>query len=95
MVPSPSGAFDQRPDPLLLPMRRDLLIDPFNTLHPMEDLQLAAWKVSGDSTMIWEYQTGLQSSSRLDEVQGQTRSARKRWVGWCAEWKIDRKLIVC
>ena len=61
-------------DPLLLPKRRDLLIDPFNRFHPMEDLQLAAWKVSGDSTMIWEYQTGLQSSSWLDGIQGQTRS---------------------
>ena len=60
-------------DPLLLPKRKDLLTDPFNRFHPMEDLQLAAWKVSGDSTMIWEYQRGLPSSLWLDGVQAQTR----------------------
>ena len=80
-------------DPLLLPKRRDLLTDPFNRFHPMEDLQLAAWKVSGDSTMIWEYQRGLPSSSRLDGVHVGTntayQSAWKRWCGWCAERKID------
>ena len=70
MVHSPSGALIS--NLLLLPKRRDLLTDPINRFHPMEDLQLAAWKVSGDSTTIWEYQTGLQSSSWLDGVRGQT-----------------------
>ena len=60
-------------NPLLLPKGRDLVTDPFNRLYPMEDLELAAWKVSGDSTMIWKYQTGLQSWSWLDGVQGQTQ----------------------
>ena len=32
-------------NPLLLPKRRDLLTDPFNRFHPMEDLQLAAWNI--------------------------------------------------
>ena len=40
--------------------------------------------------MVWEYQTGLQSSSWLDGVQGQTRpTSQIRWCGWCAERKID------
>ena len=40
--------------------------------------------------MVWEYQAGLQSSSWLDGVQGQTRpTSQIRWCGWCAERKID------
>ena len=40
--------------------------------------------------MVWKYQTGLQSSSWLDGVQGQTRpTSQIRWCGWCAERKID------
>ena len=36
-------------DPLLLPQREDLLMDPFNRYHPIQDLQLATWIVSGNS----------------------------------------------
>ena len=36
--------------PLLLPRRKDLLKDLFNRFHPLNDLQLTAWKVSGDIT---------------------------------------------
>ena len=60
-------------DPVLLPKRRDLLTDPFNRFHAMENLQLVTWKVSGDSTMTWEYQRGLPSSSWLDGVKAQIR----------------------
>ena len=56
----------------------------------MEDLQLAAWEVSGDSTMIWEYQRGLPSSLWLDGGTNTAyQSAWKKWCGWCAERKID------
>ena len=68
VVPRPSGAFDQRPT---TPSQEKGLAH--RPIQQMEDLQLAAWKVSGNSTMIWEYQRGLPSSPRLDGVQAQTR----------------------
>ena len=59
--------------PLLLPRRADLLRDPFNRLHPLKDLQLAAWRISGDSTQTKEYQQSLPSSSLLDGAKVQTK----------------------
>jgi len=53
-------------NPLLLPMRPDLLVDPFNQLHPLVSqgrLQLVAWKVSGKNTLQKEFRDKLQTCS--------------------------------
>ena len=58
--------------PLLLPSHKMLLQDPFNRLHPMmlkNQLQLAAWKLSGQVTQQEAFQHGLQHSSRLDRAR--------------------------
>ena len=52
--------------PLLLPQEPTLLRDPFNNPHPMlqrQQLQLAAWKVSGLTTQQRAFQDELQRSS--------------------------------
>ena len=49
--------------PLLLPRGADLLRDPFNRLHPLKDLQLAAWKISGNNMLTKEYQRDLPNLS--------------------------------
>ena len=51
--------------PLLLPVYPDLLSNPFERKHPLllrHQLQLAAWKVSGVSTLQQDFQRGLQNS---------------------------------
>ena len=51
--------------PVLLPRHRLLLTDPFNRLHPLiqkGQLQLAAWKVSGNVTQQKAFQVGLPNS---------------------------------
>ena len=48
--------------PVLLPKHRQLLTDPFNRLHPLLEkgqLQLAAWKVSGNATLQQAFRTEL------------------------------------
>lgn len=63
-------------DPLLLPARRDLLRDPFNRYHPLllrKQLQLVAWKVSGNHTLRVEFRSKLPSLSSQDGVRAQTQ----------------------
>ena len=51
---------------MLLPRHRLLLTDPFNRLHPLlqrGQLQLAAWKVSGNVIQQKAFQAGLPNSS--------------------------------
>ena len=60
--------------PLLLPVHPDLLSDPFERKHPLllrHQLQLAAWKVSGVSTLQQGFQRGLQNSFVQDGVGAQ------------------------
>ena len=60
--------------PLLLPVHPDLLSDPFERKHPLllrHQLQLAAWKVSGVSTLQQGFQRGLQNSFLQDGVGAQ------------------------
>ena len=60
--------------PLLLPVHPDLLSDPFERKHPLllrHQLQLAAWKVSGVSTLQQDFQRGLQNSSLWDGAGAQ------------------------
>ena len=60
--------------PLLLPVHPDLLSDPFERKHPLllrHQLQLAAWKVSGVSTLQQDFQRGLQNSSLRDGAGAQ------------------------
>ena len=62
--------------PLLLPMHNQLLLDPFNRIHPLvvrNQLQLAAWKVSGNPTMQKEFQNGLQTLSSQDGAKVPTQ----------------------
>ena len=89
VVPSTSGAFDQR---FGARSQEKGLTYPFNRFHQMEDLRLAAWKVSGNSTMIWEYQRGLPSSSWLDGVQAQTQLISQPGKNGVAG-VLNRKLI--
>jgi len=54
--------------PVLLPKHWQLLTDPYNWLHPLLEkgqLQLAAWKVSGNATLQQAFQTQLPSLSLL------------------------------
>ena len=58
--------------PLLLPLHNRLLVDPFNSVHPLvaqRQLRLAAWKLSGNPTLQREFQSKLQNSSNLDGAQ--------------------------
>ena len=61
--------------PLLLPAFPLLLLDHFNRTHPLLEkgqLQLAAWKLSGDTIQQKVFQQELQISSKLDGVRGPT-----------------------
>lgn len=60
--------------PILMPMQEDLLRDPLNRLHPMMvqgKLQLAVWKVLGNSIEQREFQRKLHHSSFWDGAKGQ------------------------
>ena len=60
--------------PLLLPVYPDLLSNPFERKHPLplrHQLQLAAWKVSGVSTLQQDFQRGLQNSPLQDGAGAQ------------------------
>ena len=62
--------------PALLPIHTGLLKDPFNRNHPLlvkKQLQLAAWKVSGNPALCQEFRTGLRLSSQLGGERGQTQ----------------------
>ncbi len=61
--------------PLVLPRSQSLLKDPFNQVHPLLEkgqLELAAWKVSRNSTLREEFQRGLQISCWQDGAKAQT-----------------------
>ena len=61
-------------NPILLPHKKNLLLDPRQNVHPLVEnktLQLAVWVVSG---IVWQqkaYQTGLQSLSQIPEGRAQ------------------------
>ena len=61
-------------NPILLPHKKNLLLDPRQNVHPLVEnktIQLAVWVVSG---IVWQqkaYQTGLQSLSRIPEGRAQ------------------------
>ena len=60
--------------PVLLPSYGQLLVDPFNKVLVLRDqLQLAAGKLSGRSTLLREFKNGLQSSSGLDGTKVPTQ----------------------
>ena len=79
-------------DPLLLPQREDLLTDPFNRCHPIQDLQLAAWMVSGNSSEAKAYQRGLLTLSRQDGAKVQTALINRHGPGGLAG-AINGRLI--
>ena len=61
--------------PILLPWCKDMLTNPENQPHPLvtqNRLRLAAWKISGDSTLQQEFRTKLQNSSLQDGAEEQT-----------------------
>ena len=51
-------------------------------------LQLAAWKVSGNSTKVREYQKGLPTSFRLVGAKGQTLPNSRGPTNWPASYGI-------
>jgi len=62
--------------PILLPVNKSLLQDPFNRAHPLlltGQLQLAVWKVSGSSTQRKVFQEELQALSCQDGARGLTQ----------------------
>ena len=62
--------------PTLLPIQKTLLQDPFNRDHPLlvkKQLQLAAWKVSGVSTLSQAFQAELRRLSQQDGGRGPTQ----------------------
>ena len=70
--------------PLLLPRRVDLFQDPFNRFHPLRDLQLAAWEMSGDGMQTREYQKELPNSSLQDGAMAQTQHTSLHGLGGVA-----------
>ena len=73
--------------PLMLPTHKKLLVDPFNRVHPLvvqNQLQLAAWRLSGKATLQREFQNGLQNSSDLDGVMVPTKRTSQAGPGGLA-----------
>lgn len=50
-----------------------VLSDPFNRYHPLEHLQLVAWRISGDSTRVLEFLSRYPDSSYQHGARVQTR----------------------
>ena len=68
--------------PLLFPPHKQLLVDPFNRVHPLVvkgQLQLAAWRLSGRDTLQREFQSRLPNSSELDGAKEPIRLTS--WAG--------------
>ena len=84
MVPSASRPADSSPS--TVSVKSDLLTDPFNQSYPGNDLQLAAWRISGDNTQVCAYQKELPAFLQAGWSSGTNtayQSAWSKWVSWC------------
>jgi len=92
MVPGPA---ENAHSPLLLPWRKDVLTGPGDQLHLLvvqRWLRLAAWKISGNSTLQLEFQIKLQSCLSQDGARGRMQHTSQVGNGGVAGVQ-DGKLI--
>ena len=77
--------------PILLPSFPGLLRQE-NNLHPLVNLQLATWLVSGVNMKVQQFHSQLKDCFWLHGEPGQKKtysSAWRKWTCWCSERQVN------